>query len=588
MSTLKKGDAIGEYSVLFVIKQSSYAETFIVVDRAKNRFFLKLINCAKLDRKQLNDSGEVVECEIAKQLDHPNLCRCILSDNVIIGSMKYVYIIFENIVGETLSEKISREQSLSVFDAKQIILGVLNGVKYCHNLATPIIHNELTIQNVMLDMSRKEFVPKIIDFGHSEFANSQSGKFLLDDMNLFYVAPEALNGFSIPQSDVFSVGAMLYHLIFGMPPWFVDMSRYSKGDNNLLDVISQERRKPLSIPNLDIFELDEYLIKVLTKATAPNIDDRFSSIEEFAKALDGEMEMCASSTAKSAPTNEPKPKYIKVGNGFADIAGMQSLKEQLRFDVIDLLENPEEYKKHNLSLPNGILLYGPPGCGKTFFAEKFAEEAGYNFQKVVNSDIASIYVHGAQEKIRKIFDEAREKAPTILYFDEINSMVPSRDSSNLQSGAAGEVNEFLSQLDNCGNDGVFVIASTNYPNQIDSAVLRAGRLEQQYYISPPDLEARRAMFELYLKNRPTDFGLDYTQMAEMTENYVASDIKFLIDKASRATIKERLGVITQKLIVQIIKISKPTVSLDEIRKHEAIHNKLMGIEKQPQRKRIGF
>lgn len=113
--------------------------------------------------------------------------------------------------------------------------------------------------------------------------------------------------------------------------------------------------------------------------------------------------------------------------GFSAIAGMQALKNMLQADVIDIIRNPKEYQKHGLGLPNGMLLYGPPGCGKTFFAERFAEETGYNFRKVIASDLASIYVHGTQEKIGKIFDEARQNAPAILYFDELDAMTPDRE-----------------------------------------------------------------------------------------------------------------------------------------------------------------
>jgi transitional endoplasmic reticulum ATPase len=220
-----------------------------------------------------------------------------------------------------------------------------------------------------------------------------------------------------------------------------------------------------------------------------------------------------------------------------------------------------------------MLLYGPPGCGKTFFAERFAEEAGYNFKKVISSDIASIYVHGSQEKIGNIFKDARENAPTILYFDELDAMVPNREKLNNQS-QSGEVNEFLSQLDNIGDSGVFVIGSTNKPDSIDRAILRAGRLEKWFYISPPDFEARKSMFELYLKNRPLDFGINYSKLAELTENYVSSDIKLLIDEASRKTIREKTKRISMETLEFIIKNQKPTVPASELRKYEEIRRKL--------------
>jgi len=592
MTLLKKKQIIFNYTVQFHIKQGEYAETYRVKDILGKNYFLKIFNLAKLHRTQFDSNSSVLELEIAKLLNNINICEYYDSGDLILDNQKLAFLVFDFISGETVSQRVIREQTCSVFDAKQIVIGVLNGLKFLHNQSNPILHNDLTTQNVMLDLSGDVPVSKIIDFGYARFLNQDKKCFQREGLNPFYMAPESFNGVFSTQTDLFSVGSMLYHLLFGLPPWFIDLSKYQSNKESLEDAILQERQKPLRLLNIDLFELDEQLINVMHKALSNNVDLRFKSADEFIKALSGELSISKNETYNTETgqigegIKTPKPK--KKGNGFGDIAGMESLKDQLRFDVINLLNDPEEYKKHKLELPNGILLYGPPGCGKTFFAEKFADEAGYNFQKVVSSDIASIYVHGTQEKIRAIFDLARSNAPTILYFDEINSMVPKRDSTNLQNGAAGEVNEFLSQLDNCGSAKIFVVASTNYPNQIDTAVLRAGRLEQKFYVSPPDFEARSAMFEIYLKGRPIDLGIDYSKLAKMTENFVSADIKLLIDKTSRITIREKLGKITMKTLEKIITTSKPTVTIDEIKKHELIRDDFEGQKLESERMRVGF
>lgn len=174
----------------------------------------------------------------------------------------------------------------------------------------------------------------------------------------------------------------------------------------------------------------------------------------------------------------PRATFAKgEGNGFADVAGMEELKQLLRAKVINVLQDRERALKYRLAIPNGMLLYGPPGCGKTFIAEKFAEETGFNYTVVKSSDLASIYIHGSQQMIGKLFDEARAKAPTVLCFDEFDALVPSRKEST-HASMAGEVNEFLSQLNNCGKKGVFVIATSNRPDMIDPAVLRTGRIDR--------------------------------------------------------------------------------------------------------------
>jgi transitional endoplasmic reticulum ATPase len=119
-----------------------------------------------------------------------------------------------------------------------------------------------------------------------------------------------------------------------------------------------------------------------------------------------------------------------------------------------------------------------------------------------------------------MFKEAEENAPTIIFIDEMNELVPNREG-DVHEMSRSAVNEMLAQMDRTGEKGIFIIGATNYPNMIDPAILRAGRLDKKYYLSPPDKEARKAMFELYLKERPYDFGLDYNHLAELTDNYVS-------------------------------------------------------------------
>lgn len=373
-------------------------------------------------------------------------------------------------------------------------------------------------------------------------------------------------------------------MLFGMLPW--NISDYELKTMNYEKLLEQ-REKPLKFPNVtnNIVDFDESILSIVQKALSSNTDNRFQSSTEFLQTLNGEINAFPEqNTEEKEKSSKPYLLQKIKEKGFAAIAGMTQLKEMLQTDVIDIIKNPEEYRRHNLGLPNGMLLYGPPGCGKTFFAERFAEEAGYNFVKVKASDIASIYVHGTQEKIGKLFDEARKNAPTILYFDELDAMTPNREDT--QHSYSSEVNEFLSQLDNCGDSGVFVIGSTNKPQLIDKAILRAGRLEKHFYISPPDFEARRAMFEMYLKDRPLDLGIDYERLATLTENYVSSDIKLIVDEASRKTIREKAKRITMETLLYIIDHQKPTISWDELKKFETVRDEMAGIKYE--RRKIGF
>ncbi len=262
MSLLKKKQIISNYTVQFHIKQGEYAETYRVKDNSGKNYFLKLFNLAKLHRTQFNNNS-VLELEIAKLLDHPNLCKYHDSAELILENQKLAFVVFDFISGETVAQRVIREQICSVFDAKQIVIGVLNGLKFLHSQPNPILHNDLTTQNVMLDLSGDSPISKIIDFGYARFVNQDTKCFRKDGLNPFYMAPESFNGVFSIQTDLFSVGSMLYHLLFGLPPWFIDLSKYQSNNESLEDAILQERQKPLRLPNVDLFELDEQLINTL-------------------------------------------------------------------------------------------------------------------------------------------------------------------------------------------------------------------------------------------------------------------------------------------------------------------------------------
>jgi transitional endoplasmic reticulum ATPase len=589
---LSKGQSIDEkYTVTFFLKKGSYAETYRVKDQEGKTKLLKLFAYSKLDRTQFDSNGDILEIEILMNIKHPNLVNYCDNGELILSSQKYAYVILDFISGETLADKMKREQTFNPYEAKHIISGVLNGLNYLHQLEKPIIHNDITNLNIMIDLSGKVEVPKIIDFGYARYLSQSNKDFLKDGLNPFYQANESFNKVFSVQSDVFSVGALYYHLLFGLPPWFVEISRYKSDRIELEDAVMEERRKPLKVLNVDV-KVDEKTINIINKALQPEAENRFKNVKEFTQAINGELEVKHLSTAQES--SNPQLKKLKKGQGFKAIAGMQKLKTQLKNDVIDVIENPEEYRQHNIGIPNGILLYGPPGCGKTFFAERFAEEAAYNFIKVASSDIASIYVHGSQEKIGNLFAEARKQAPTILYFDELDAMIPHRNNVN-NASQSGEVNEFLTQLDNIGDSGVFVIGSTNKPDSIDVVALRAGRIEKMYYISPPDFEARKGIFKLYLKDRPTDLGLDFDKLGRITEYYVSSDIKLIIDETSRKVISEKKEGkrsntrISMQDLEYIISNQRPTVSKSVIDEYENLNAKMEGLhDNTNERPRIGF
>jgi hypothetical protein len=236
--------------------------------------------------------------------------------------------------------------------------------------------------------------------------------------------------------------------------------------------------------------------------------------------------------AGAAP--ESCPPASPTGQGLDRVAGMHALKELLRREVVAPVRNPEPYRRYGLTIPNGILLYGPPGCGKTYIARQLAEELGHYFVEIIPSEVASPYVHQSVMKIRELFDAAAEQAPAVVFIDEFEALVPPRgELGGHQQHKAEEVNEFLAHLNSCADKKIFVIAATNQPDKIDPAVRRTGRLDKLIYVGPPDPEARREMLLLHLKGRPVAKDLDPNVLAGALDHYSASDIRFLVDEAAR-------------------------------------------------------
>ncbi len=560
MFTLSKQQKVGDYTVAFPIKQGDYAETYRVKDASGRNYFLKLIDLARLNGRQFDEDDNVIELDIMKGLKHPNVMHLVEQQEIMLDGRQMAYLVSDFICGETLEQNINREGS-NPYEVREWVCNVLAGLQYLHSQADPIIHNELTAQNIMLDATTKQAV--IIDFGHARRLSNGRRAFDKKGLLPYYLAPEAMNGIYSPQSDLFSVGVMTYRLLYGTLPWQV------KNGDDFEDRLQSEREKPLKVMSLNRIAAPDGMVEAIAKALTVDPKERFQSAEEMAKAIRGEVKVSVNTTNTQKKEQGKKAKTIKTGNGLSDVAGMRELKAQLQRDVIDLLREPEKYKRYGISMPNGMLLYGPPGCGKTFFAKKLAEEVGFNFVMRTPSDLKSRYVNATQENIAAMFKEAEENAPTIIFIDEINELLPKRNSDAHEMSRSA-VNEMLAQMDRTGEKGVFVIGATNLPDEIDEAMLRTGRLEKKIFVGPPDAEARREMFEMYLKDRYIDFGIDYEQLSTLTDGYVSSDIRYLVDEAARLALS-RNEKITMEILNESIKTHPSSIK-----------------PKEPEKKRIGF
>ena len=299
--------------------------------------------------------------------------------------------------------------------------------------------------------------------------------------------------------------------------------------------------------------------------------------------------------AEEKPSNkEIRSNTTKAGKGFEDVAGMTQLKELVVEGFINVLKNKECAEAYGIKPPS-LLFYGPAGCGKTFFAEKVAEELGINFMKVVPDDLACTWIHGTQQKIGELFRKAEQKAPTLIFFDEFDAMVPKRSENDANQAYNGEVNEFLCMLNNASERGIYVLAATNHPERIDKAVLRTGRIDELIYVDMPDMEARESLFRLTLAKLPTADDIDFKKLASITEGYNCSDIDYIVKLASRkmfnATIKNKdkcYQKITQCLLEETISRKSPSVSQKDIKEYERVRNEFSPKDEKKKDVRIGF
>ena len=314
--------------------------------------------------------------------------------------------------------------------------------------------------------------------------------------------------------------------------------------------------------------------------------------KEWLRRISGNNKDTGQKSAAVKEEKKPEPPPEPKGRGFADIAGMNDIKKFVTEGFINVLEHKEMAKAYGLKPPS-MLFYGPSGCGKTYFAEKMAEEVGINFMKVVPDDIACKWVHGTQEKIAAVFGKAERKAPTLLFLDEFDAMVPRRSGDEDGRTIDGEVNEFLCMMNNASDRGIYVLAATNHPENIDRAILRTGRIDEMVYIDMPDKESRKSLFAYELSKLPTEM-IDTDRLAALTEGYNCSDISYIVKSAARTTfnaaIRNHGGMqgITQKVLEESISAKSPSVTARDLREYERVRSEFSPKDKASRRAVIGF
>lgn len=501
----------------------------------------------------------------------------------------YHYIVREYLAGERLSDILDGGKTYNWSKVKGIGYQILSALRDIHSLSPQVIHNNLTLRSILLRNINGFRNVAILGTSHlsTEICSYDVAPFTIMDLNPLYLAPEAMEGIFTVQSDIFAVGVIMYRMLRGVEPWSIPNKRM---------VASRVRMARRSQGMRVLAPFDEEQREFLMRMLAFEPSRRFASVDEAIDALlNGryrELYDENDETQKAAPVRKGKAKRVRMSpktgaSGLERVAGLEDVKRVLRRNVMFVLQNEEKAERYGLKAPNGILLYGPPGCGKTYVAEMFAEESGLNFMMIKGSDLGSIYIHGTQGKIAELFQQAAAQAPMVICLDEIDGMMPNR--STVQSElASGEVNEFLSQLNNCSQRGVLVIGTTNRPEKIDPAILRTGRMDKILYVAMPNEDVRESLFRMNIEGRYASDDIDYKAIAKLTEGYVASDIAYIVNEAALSAAIADVPI-SEAVLREQIAATRSSVTKADIAEYEQTHNRYASSNGcLSQQRRIGF
>ncbi|NJC24943.1 ATP-binding protein [Neolewinella antarctica] len=221
----------------------------------------------------------------------------------------------------------------------------------------------------------------------------------------------------------------------------------------------------------------------------------------------------------------------KPDTNFSDVGGMEGVKREIDLKIIQPLQHVDLYKSYGKKVGGGILLYGPPGCGKTFIARATAGEINANFISVGLNDVLDMWIGNSEKQLSEYFDLARRKAPCVLFFDEVDALGAKR-SDMRQSAGRNLINQFLAELDGIesNNEGLLIIGATNVPWHLDTAFRRPGRFDRIIFVPPPDATGREAILKLKLKDKPLG-KIDYVKIAKRTKDFSGADLNAVIDIA---------------------------------------------------------
>lgn len=560
-SAFIRGDLIdSHYHVDFFLYEDDIAETYRVKTNKNELKYLKLIKseCTSiLEVEALKEALDLID----KNGHHSILSCSELQALRVEGQFQY-YFIHDFVHGESLKQRLDRDISIAVYDACKIIRA---GFDILSNAGMPSTQI-LTPNDIFINYLDEKGSVSIFPLDLTRYIKHTESS--IPRYSLAYQSREA------EHNTNYSLATLLYRFLFGFLPWQYDIEWTATYKAVEYQVFSYRDSNPLSQSTFYSQHIPDDLKSILFQALN-NI-----GVNEFSKNLDLFLKRYYEFPYYDdiqLPNSETRNIKLKVSEGAQNksdhvglnkVAGMMDLKSLLITDIIEPLKNKQAYKEYGIKPLNGLLFYGPPGCGKTFIAKQLAAELGYTFFEIKPSDLASVYVHGTQEKIGKLFLEASLKAPSVIFIDEVDAIMPSRNSANIGQNYSSEVNEFLAQLTECSEKGILTIMATNRPDAIDKAILRTGRVDKAVYIPLPDFDTRKEMLKILLEGRPIDSGLDIDSIAMLMAHYTSSDINYMVNEAAKLALKENCKIGHEHLM-EVLRKTKSSVNYDQLEKYDS-------------------